>query len=211
MDKNICVLCGEREATTSDHIPPQGIYPKPRDNDIQFHTVPACEKCNGGTSKEDEEFKVAIGLGTSINRNNDKRLINWIAGTITHNKRLGKHVLDNHQRVKFVEENGSEHSYVQIKFEHHAYDVVAKKIVRGLFWRQTGQVLPKGSKVWIRPSTALDDKILKSFIDILQPQEDNQLNKNTFTYRCEVTDSPNSFWSCTFFRTHTFFAYVQIK
>lgn len=61
---NLCALCGENPATTKDHIPPQGIYPKPRDNDINFNTVPAYSNCNNGAAVEDEEFKVLMGFTT---------------------------------------------------------------------------------------------------------------------------------------------------
>ncbi|HHF0555426.1 MULTISPECIES: hypothetical protein [Vibrio harveyi group] len=211
MIKNLCVLCGEAEATTSDHIPPQGIYPKPRDNDIQFHTVPACKACNGGTSQEDEEFKVAISLGTSLGRVNDDRLVDWVVKTIAHNKKLGKHVLENHQRVKLIDHEGKQSSYVQVSFDSKAYDVVARKIIRGLYWRETGSVLPKNSKIWLRPTMALDDKMFESFLEILHSKEDKSLNKNTFTYRCDLSTPETTFWGCTFFGVHTFFAYVEIK
>ena len=181
MIKNLCVLCGEAEATTSDHIPPQGIYPKPRDNDIQFHTVPACKACNGGTSQEDEEFKVAISLGTSLGRVNDDRLVDWVVKTIAHNKKLGKHVLENHQRVKLIDHEGKQSSYVQVSFDSKAYDVVARKIIRGLYWRETGSVLPKNSKIWLRPTMALDDKMFESFLEIRTNEKQQPINFATTT------------------------------
>ncbi|EJY0699859.1 TPA: hypothetical protein NJ265_003535 [Vibrio parahaemolyticus] len=211
MTQSLCVLCGENEATTSDHIPPQGIYPKPRDNDIQFHTVPACRDCNGGTSKEDEEFKVAISLGTSSNRHDDKRLVDWVAKTIAHNKKLGKHVLENHKRLTVVASDGVQQGYVQVFFDSKAYNVVAQKVIRGLYWRETGSVLPKTAKIWIRPTMALDDKMFKSFVDVLSLQNERFLNKNTFSYRCDLSTPETTFWGCTFFGVHTFFAYIEVK
>lgn len=211
MSKGLCVLCGEVEATTSDHIPPQGIYPKPRDNDIQFNTVPACSDCNGGTSQEDEEFKVAISLGTSLGRADDGRLVDWVAKTIAHNKKLGKHVLENHQRVKVIDREGNKSSFVQVSFDSKAYEVVGKKIIRGLYWKETGSVLPKHAKIWLRPAMALDDKTFESFLDILHSKEDKPLNKNTFSYRCDLSTPEATFWCCTFFGTHTFFAFIEIK
>jgi hypothetical protein len=47
-----------------DHVPPKGIFLKPRPPLI---TVPACGACNGGASELDEKFKVFLSLqvGTS--------------------------------------------------------------------------------------------------------------------------------------------------
>lgn len=211
MCKNLCVLCGDVEATTSDHIPPQGIYPKPRDNDIQFHTVPACRACNGGTSQEDEEFKVILSLDTSLGREDDARLVDWVAKTVAHNKKLGKHVLYNHQKVKLIDDKGKQRSCVQVSFGSEAYDVVAQKIIRGLYWKETGYVLPKKAVIWLRPTMELDNKTFESFFSILHSKEEKSLNKNTFTYRCDLSTPEATFWGCTFFGTHTFFAYVEIK
>jgi len=209
--KGICVLCGEKEATTSDHIPPLGLYPKPRDHDINFHTVPACIECNRGTSKEDEEFKVGMCLGTSLNRGEDGRLIDWVAGTIAHNKRLGHHVLDNSQLVRMTDGDGTHQDYVKITFPSDAYEVVAKKIIKGLYWRETGKILSKQANIWIRPVAALDKSTLDSFITLLRVQEEQTLNKDTFSYRCELSNEKQSFWGCSFFGAHSFFALVTAE
>ena len=55
---NVCAYCGVDSATTVDHVPPRGIFSKPRpSNPI---TVPACENCNCGESKDDEYFKTMV-------------------------------------------------------------------------------------------------------------------------------------------------------
>jgi hypothetical protein len=52
-----CYLCGATENLTRDHIPPKGLFPKPRPANL--YTVPCCYACNNGASKEDEYFRVA--------------------------------------------------------------------------------------------------------------------------------------------------------
>lgn len=52
-----CYLCGATENLTRDHIPPKGLFPKPRPSNL--YTVPCCEPCNNGASKADEYFRVA--------------------------------------------------------------------------------------------------------------------------------------------------------
>lgn len=134
-----------------------------------------------------------------------------MAKTLAHNKKLGKRVLDNHQRVMLIDDEGEKSSYVQISFDNKAYDVVAQKIIRGLYWKETGSVLPKHAKIWLRPTLALDDKTFESFVAILHSKELKLLNKSTFTYSCDLLTSETTFWGCTFFGVHTFFAYVEIK
>ena len=52
-----CFLCGATENLTRDHIPPKGLFPKPRPSNL--YTVTCCEPCNNGASQEDEYFRVA--------------------------------------------------------------------------------------------------------------------------------------------------------
>ena len=49
-----CAFCGKK-ATTKDHIPPRSMYPHTKRNGIL--SVPSCEKCNSGSSDDDEYFK----------------------------------------------------------------------------------------------------------------------------------------------------------
>ena len=95
-------------------------------------------------------------LGTSSNRTADEKLIDWVAGTIAHNKRLGHQVLDNSQLIRVISADRSKQDYVKVTFSSHAYEVVAKKIIKGLFWRETGNILPKEASILIRPLAALD-------------------------------------------------------
>lgn len=64
--KQICTYCGERAGTTRDHIPPKGLFAKPRPNLI---TVPCCELCRESQSLDDEYFVRMISMrsGTADN------------------------------------------------------------------------------------------------------------------------------------------------
>lgn len=51
----LCIYCGEREATTRDHAPPRSFFPKPRPDNLI--TVPCCNRCNGMYGKDDERIR----------------------------------------------------------------------------------------------------------------------------------------------------------
>jgi hypothetical protein len=55
----ICALCGERPATTREHVPARSLFPTPRPHLI---TVPACAPCNNGTGPDDEYFLDTLAL-----------------------------------------------------------------------------------------------------------------------------------------------------
>src|SRR5262245_49333630 len=53
-----CVYCGKFRPLTDDHIPPRNLYPDPPPDNLI--TVPSCRPCNGGTSKDDEYFRLCL-------------------------------------------------------------------------------------------------------------------------------------------------------
>lgn len=87
-----CAICGIREATSRDHIPPKSIFPKPWPNDLI--TVPACYQCNSGSSPDDEEFKVGISLLAGTETSLTRQL--WDKGTmptLAHNRKLHREIV----------------------------------------------------------------------------------------------------------------------
>lgn len=56
-----CVYCGRR-AGSSDHVPAKLLLMTPYP--ANFRTVPACLDCNGGHSKDEEYFRVVMGISS---------------------------------------------------------------------------------------------------------------------------------------------------
>jgi len=63
-----CAIRGSLGPETRDHIPPKAIFDKPLPGDLL--TIPACLKCNGGASRDDEYFR--NGLCLSNHRGSDR-------------------------------------------------------------------------------------------------------------------------------------------
>lgn len=70
--KQPCAICGKEEATTSDHIPPRGIFPKPRPSNLI--TVPTCFRCNHAGSKYDERFRVYLNMEVGVDTPETRKL-----------------------------------------------------------------------------------------------------------------------------------------
>lgn len=52
---DLCIYCGQRPATTKDHVPPKSFFPRPRPHNLI--TVPCCYQCNAGYGKDDERVR----------------------------------------------------------------------------------------------------------------------------------------------------------
>jgi len=63
-----CVFCGTVGPWTRDHVPPKNLF-VPRPNDLV--TVPACSVCNGGSSTDDEYFRVSFVVREDLEENPD--------------------------------------------------------------------------------------------------------------------------------------------
>jgi len=60
----LCIYCGIRPGTTLDHVPPKGIFPRPRPNDLV--TVPCCQSCRRAQSADDEYFRNMVTLRLDV-------------------------------------------------------------------------------------------------------------------------------------------------
>jgi hypothetical protein len=60
-DRTLCAYC-PAPATTSDHVPPHGIFGDllKTDHSVQLVTVPSCAACNHPESRDDAYFRDAM-------------------------------------------------------------------------------------------------------------------------------------------------------
>lgn len=136
----VCAICGDREATTVDHIPPKNIFPSPRPHDLV--TVPACAECNLGASANDEAFRIAIGLIVGADQEVTRRL--WDKGvmrTLDHNKKLRRETLLSLSHVKTTNPSSSTHGAWVAALPAEPIQRVVERTVRGLYFHHYRAVL----------------------------------------------------------------------
>jgi hypothetical protein len=64
--KTTCTYCNKL-ANTKDHIPPKGLFPKPRPSSLI--TVPTCSSCNNSYSKDDEYLRDVLSFREELSDN----------------------------------------------------------------------------------------------------------------------------------------------
>lgn len=202
-------MCGKEKATTVDHVPPKGIYPKPRSNNINLNTVPACAKCNNESSAEDEIFKILIGLETGEYRENTESVIESMAKTLGANKKLGKDIFSSAKSISLENEQGVCKEVVAVTFETETYSKVISKIVRGLYWQETGEILSENAKITVYPFRAMTPQLVSSLTALMNTLQPKSLNSNTFTYKVYFSEENFSVWRMQLFEGHLSFAYLE--
>ncbi|MEZ6071372.1 MAG: hypothetical protein R3C10_14145 [Pirellulales bacterium] len=58
----VCVYCGSKDSITDEHVFPRMWFPKPRPDNLNLITVPACKSCNASFAKDQEYFRAMICL-----------------------------------------------------------------------------------------------------------------------------------------------------
>ncbi|HJU70863.1 MAG TPA: hypothetical protein VJ603_03380 [Paucimonas sp.] len=205
----LCALCGKNAATTKDHIPPQGIYPKPRDNNINFNTVPACSECNNGSSVEDEEFKVLMGISTGEYHENPDIVIDWIARTVGNNQKIANQIFSTKQSVYAPLRGSALEPAIAVTFDGQKYSKVISRIVRGLYWLQKEGALGRNPKITVFPTQGMKPDFARSMKELMNCLEAHSLNKGTFVYKVQFCEDGTSIWGMQFFNKHTVFAYAE--
>jgi len=133
------------EKVTNDHIPPKNMFGTKPSNLI---TVPACSDCNGGSSTDDEYFRlIASEVNTATHpdaQNANEAIIRSMARPQASGFReaLRKSVYGIE-----VEQDGVIEVKPFVGLDVRRLDRTAKKIVKGLFYHIRGYPVPAKYKV----------------------------------------------------------------
>jgi hypothetical protein len=192
-----CAICGRRPATTRDHVPPRGIFAKPRPSDLV--TVPACEACNADGSKYDETFRVHLSLQVGTGTPATQRLrTNGARRTVALNHRLRRQILESLEPTYLTTRGGVIFGRgYRGKWDCDARDRVVERTVRGLYYHHFGEILGVKADVVVRWRVDLTARVLEA----AREYHLASIGGNALIYRYgRVSDAPlHSFWLLEFY------------
>lgn len=129
---------------TDDHIPPKNLFRKPYPNNLI--TVPSCKPCNGGSSMDDEYFRLWATVREDVKGNRDREgvLPSVLRGLEKPEAlRFANSFLDGIIPVRRVTPAGLDLGVGRLLTGSGArLDSVAKRIIKGLFFYKKGRRLP---------------------------------------------------------------------
>lgn len=146
------MYCGAEGFVTDDHCPPKGLFAKPRPTLI---TVPACDECNRGFSRDDEYFRDFFVMDERSRGNQDRdALVALINRSYTRPQSAKMQAaLARETRARIRERPNSD--VLTIGRLRHAsgmrLSVTAARIAKGLFWYHKGFRLPKDYDAFAAP------------------------------------------------------------
>jgi hypothetical protein len=137
---DICAYCGTSSPTTRDHIPPKGIFPSPRPDDLI--TVPCCISCNQGASARDERFRAYLSLHVAMDTSSTSRLWDQVLPGLQRNRPLHRRLLGETERVWLTTSSGVIHGQAyRARWDSDAHDSTIERMIRGLHFHHFCEVL----------------------------------------------------------------------
>ncbi len=208
-DNQLCGFCGENRAETVDHVPPKGVFPRPRPNDLI--TVPACFRCNNDTSALDEEFKLYLSFAVGVDDPQTQAL--WTDNafrTLKHNKRLMHQVIGSARPVQ-VTVNGNLADTLMIQCPKGPHYAILEKTVRGLYWHHFQLILGDQASVDVRlvPLDKMDVEMRQLMQDM--PTASVGGEQFRYWYWRDLEQPLCSGWFLLFHKRHLCFALTEPK
>ena len=209
-----CAYC-EQPATTKDHIPPKGIFPRPRPSDLI--TVPSCERHNSGASLDDELFRNFVVLREELAGHPQASRTAAIAMRGLHRPErpgLRRQLLSTLREVD-LESPAGLYLGTASEFAHSGSSIlsVSKRITRGLYYHHFGQRVPAGHSVVCVPQRNLpagDREIWLELSESIDPTV-HSVGDGAFKYRFEISseDPEISVWVLVYFDVVVFYSTVM--
>lgn len=195
----LCAICGERDGTTRDHVPPKAIFPKPRPNNLI--TVPACLECNNGASDNDDLFKVFLSLQAAGNNEIARRLFQEkTVRTLKRNQSLLTLILEEAKELQIINNQGNIETRTGVLWDSAAHDAVMERTIRGLYFHHSGSPIPIDTNLAVQWLHGVPEEILPS----LRLFNEVVLGDDQVTYKYIIygDDHRHSLWLFDFYGAH---------
>lgn len=195
--QQVCAICGVREASTRDHVPPKNLFPEPRPSDLI--TVPACCECNNGSSVEDEDFRTYLAL--QIGKQSDIADKLWLSSkrSLDRRTRMRREFLKSLATATILTPAGPVQR-TAFAIPCRVYDVVFERVVRGLYLHHFGSILGPDVKVEVEPLIGIDNNSYK----LIAGFPTYSIGGTAFVYKYALAaeDSRVSTWVFQLYESH---------
>lgn len=210
---SVCIYCG-KPADTKEHIPPKQFFKGPTDKPLI--TVPSCSSCNAGFQKDEDFFRQFYASMLMARSPEAKRLMEGeISRSILRTPALGLQMFSQMKLIDAYTKSGLYKGkmtmYTVSNSDKTRIDRVVTKVIKGLFFHEFNQIMPKDwiiKIIWITPQVEKEQKL-----DEMGKQPFwRVIKEDTFAYW--VNYVPNTFqsaWLLDFFKIPLFYVLVLDK
>jgi hypothetical protein len=214
--KGICAYCGRHGPISKDHVPPLGLFADPKP--LNLLTVKACDRCHSQWSKDDEYFRIRLCLNDQARGHPDvnANLPSIFDGLNRPDFAGLKRDLLADWRTVDITSPGGIYLGRRAGFEVDMPRIcgVVERAVRGLYYRERKECLPKDHDVRVITNELLSEQdanvreeILQTVIRPLAAIPPKVIGRDAFSYRVHFTNRPTvSVWGLVFYNSVQFVA-----
>jgi hypothetical protein len=160
-----CVYCGDRTATTADHVIPRSLFQRPLP--VNLIKVPACEPCNNQKSQSEDYLRDMLAVSSAERHPVAEALLSGaMARSVSKNRSQIWRAAQRSLLVPRYDEAGNYlGDYFKIPVEANRLNQLFTVIVRGLYYHLCKQRLPKIARIDVR---YIDNSQMPSMLQALQ-------------------------------------------
>ena len=188
--RGMCEICGVDGFVSRDHLPPESFFEKPLPTDL--FSVAACDSCNNGSSEDDEYFRNAVCL--SEYRGNSRHAIAGCEKAIRSLKRSHRHRAEFLRATKRVlprdANDEDERTRLAFTVEAERINAVVRRISRGVFYKETGCILPTHINVTVDTPETFDlcdqetqEMMVRTILNPLESVSERSFAGGLFRYK----------------------------
>ena len=179
---SLCAYCGERPATTEDHVIGRNFFPVHLRSNLP--KVPACSGCNERKSNYERYAMAVFPFGSEHHAAQDI-LRTKVKRRLEKDQGLLRQLQQSQKAVTVVNPDGSTDTTFCIQFDHEQTFNLFDMIIRGLLWHHWRSPLPSSYVVRLFWLTDHRLGLFRKFILSLSPDQfqDVSLANGTFWYQ----------------------------
>jgi hypothetical protein len=214
-----CIYCGKSTDLSWDHLPPQNLFPPPRPSNLV--TVPACRDCNGGFSRDDEYFRLALIFRSDLDSIPIIQTLRDSAKSVFERPESAGLTRTYFESTRVVDEplpNGGKRENLQFQADYDRLSTTVTRIVKGLYYHEFDRVMPEWPvEVYYDAGFSFDEMQpvfpLHSIFRTMREVRPNVIDQHIFEYRCTEIDGwqDAQVWQLVFFTRVWFLVSVNTR
>jgi hypothetical protein len=185
---SLCAYCGERPATTEDHVIGRNFFPVHLRGNLP--KVPACSNCNGRKSNYERYAMAVFPFGSEHHAAQDI-LRTKVKLRLEKDQRLLRQLQQSQKDVTVVNRDGSTGTTFAIQLKDEQTLNLFDMIIRGLLWHHCRSPLPSSHVVRLFWLTDDELGLFKKFILGLSPDQFQNVSLANGAFWYQFTRNPD--------------------
>lgn len=195
-----CLYCGSSEQMTLDHVPPKCLFPKPRP---PLKTVPCCRSCNERFGKDDEWFRQVLVIRDDVQHHPESsKVLASIYRSWQRPKGRGlpTAIFNTLRDVRVRSSEGVDRGTMPaFEVDPTRMSRVLERIVRGLYFVETGQTFPLNHQVTVHTGFERHLEIQAKASEMLAGRPRTVIGEHIFMYSWAHTSETTTIWLLAFY------------